>query len=428
MLPRRSLSGGECTTVPDKSVTYPKLYSKRPLYGVIVVAREGAKPGSVQEFHFVLDMSEAEAKAEEQRPAKAAEKTADETGKAAEKAADKTSKAGEKGVNTPAPNLPRPLPYDRLIIDLNGGLDLTQAPVIGLMKSAPAGPAMNKDARAFGPITLSLGGDAGAASLPLRLLLKFTPVGDKMTCLPILLLREGEIKLGQKVYTATLVPSVRMASSSPATQLQKKPGQPSQQAGKAKWVNVVGGFDQPITPLLLTSAGHVLGPPSYYSPDQLKTIREADGEYYQLLASPAGDQLTVRPYPGERGVFAVGKGSRNLKDSELSVTGLFVRPRSDKKPANAAVPAGEMFPLGDLLPPVPIDGEKEEKRVKLTKFRLPEGAYEPLLLDVNFGKLEFRLQKDNAAKQVNKEPRAISIRKDKPFVSGFLRQARGDSA
>ena len=429
MLPRSSLSGGECTTAADKSVTYPKLNSKRPWYGVIVVAREPGKPDSVKKFHFVLDMSAEQAKAEEQRQAKAAkEEQAKAAEKPAEKDADKTGKAGEKDVKTPAANRPRPLPYDRLIIDLNGGLDLTQAPVLDLMKSARSRPCQEHGRICIRSGYIVLGRRRRRASLPLRLLLKFNPAGDKMTFLPMLLPREGEVKLGQQVYTATLVQPIRMASlspappaasSPPATVGGKEPSKPSQPAPRTKMVNVVGGFDQPTTPLFLTTTGHILGPPSYFFPDQLKTIHEADGEYYEFLANPTGDQLTVRPYPGERGVFAVGKGSRDAKEPVLTACGLFVRPTSDIMKPGTVIPAGDMFPLGKLLPPFPTAREVQDDRPKVAKYRLPEGEYQPLLLNLYAGPLEIRLSKDNAASQVKKEPGMVSIRKDKPFVLDF---------
>ena len=49
----------KCQPAAEKTVkAYPKLNSKRPLYGALILLRDPAKPESAKTFHFVLDQSE----------------------------------------------------------------------------------------------------------------------------------------------------------------------------------------------------------------------------------------------------------------------------------------------------------------------------------------------------------------------------------
>ena len=264
--------------------------------------RDPAKPKSAKTFHFVLDQSEAQAAADAKL-----KKGGGQGEKLIDKAADKTAKPGVKPGQTPPPNPPMALAYDRLIFDADGDADLTNDPAVDLMKSKPGYLA---GYRVFNPISVSLGEGSDARQHPVRLLPCFQPNagGGQILFMPATV-REGEIKVGQQAYIAMTVQPLRMASIAARPPAAKAPavdkkgkvakGQsPPQPAPRI--FGVVGRFDKPTTALFLTPVGSVLPPTSPYFPDRMDTIREADGEYYQFLASPAGDQLTVRPCPGER--------------------------------------------------------------------------------------------------------------------------------
>ena len=61
-----------------------------------------------------------------------------------------------------------------------------------------------------------------------------------------------------------------------------------------------------------------------------------------------------------------------------------------------------MFPLGDAdtLLQLPT-AEAKPERPRLAKYQLPVGDYEPLLLNVMVGSLEFRLKRDDAFQRTN---------------------------
>ena len=79
-----------------------------------------------------------------------------------------------------------------------------------------------------------------------------------------------------------------------------------------------------------------------------------------------------------------------------------------------------MLPLGDAdtVLQLPTAGSKPE-RPRVSAHHLPEGEYEPLLLNVTIGPREFHLKRDNSLGGMNKNHGMISIRKDKPFVLDF---------
>lgn len=343
---------------PAKEVkAYPQFNSKKPLYGTLVLNKDPEKPGEAVERCFVLDQSpeaiEAEAK---QDAVKADEKTPDKNADAGRNAKVGAGVAAKK--------------YDLLYFDVNNDLDLTNDAVVHLMKEPPKAAApwmMGNDGNAsvFDVISVSLDDNQSVRMMPIVR----ANVGSGIACFVATSARQGEIRLGKRVYKATL--------------------------------SCLGGsvprFDRPQSPLILTP---VDGPKRLKSSswmNMLGTIREADGEFYTISASPAGDQLFVRPCDGDRGVLEVSAGKRDIK--EMGLTGLLQC-------------KGSMFVLGDTSFPIPVE------RARVAVYRLPVGDYQPVTLNVDYGCLQVSLRANR-----NKAPGAIEIRKDKPFVLDFSEKA-----
>ena len=266
--------------------------------------------------------------------------------------------------------------YDRLYIDCDGCGDLTHDPPVALLETLPAGLDRFGINRVFNTVSLALGEGAEGPTQQVRLMPAML-AWPGLTFLPATEWR-GRIRMGGRVFNVTLIPTLGM----------------------------IGRLDDPRTPLFVNPVGTPLLTSSAPLPDQLGTVREVDGEYYKITATPAGDQLTVRPYPGERGVFEVRKGNRDISDTELSVAG--------QLNSNSGV-----FFLGRVPSSSSIGTQKEEKRAK---YCLPEGEYQLARLFVDLGPLALQLRADNT---VPSDParksagNAIVIRKDKPYVLDF---------
>ena len=135
----------------------------------------------------------------------------------------------------------------------------------------------------------------------------------------------------------------------------------------------------------------------------LGAIREANGEFYTISASPSGDRLFVRPFSGECGVLEVSAGKRDIK--ELGLVGILQF-------------KGAIFPLGEMSYPLPAE------RARVAKYRLPAGDYQPLSLNVDYGRLQVTLRANYSRGVVaGKTPGTIEIRKDKPYVLDFSEKA-----
>jgi hypothetical protein len=367
-LARLPMFGGQtaqCSSQPAKEVkAYPKLKSKRPLYGAIILNRDPAKPGPAMKFYFVLDES-----GTPEQPAKKPDE------KPAEKSGENVAGPGILGVLAESA---RPkYHYDRLYFDANHDLDLTNDPVISLMKDPPEGVFRSgldrQYYRVFDAVTASLGDDPtvkGQSVRMLPVLIAYSGQGS-MTFMATSA-HKGEIRLGKRAYQAVLV----------------------QQGG------MIGRLDRPNTPLFLTPVDGPKQPRMSYGMDTLGTMREADGEFYTLSATPSGDELTVRPYRGDCGVLEVSAGKREIK--ELGIAGLL---RSKDS----------MLPLGDMVFPLPTE------RAKVAKYRLPVGDYQPMILYVDYGSLQVNLRPNyNLPAASGAKPGCtMEIRKDKPYVLDF---------
>jgi hypothetical protein len=349
------MSGGQSaslSTQPAKEVkAYPKLKSKQPLYGSIVLNRNAQKPGRATKFYFVVDESNP---AEEPADGKAAESPADKP--AAKKAAQKR--------------------YDVLYFDFDHDLDLSNDAAVSPMKDPPKsvgrymyGP---RNTVVFDTISVPLGEDAKANGQTVRVLpLVFSNGTAGQIMFMTASARKGDIRLGKRAYSAML-----FSRSGP-----------------------MGRLDDANTQLILTP---VDGPKStgYSYLNMLGTIREADGEFYRITATPSGDKLTVRVCDGDRGAFELSAGTKEVKP--LGMVGILRLKDS-------------MMPIGDLNPVA------SSERSKTAKYNLPVGDYQPLMLKVDYGDLQVSLRADytRTAGGASKPVGSIEIRKDKPYVLDF---------
>ena len=260
-----------CSPAPSNEVkAYPKLKSKRPLYGSLTLdgSPVGAKPGKT--LYFVLDQSgEAASVAAEEKTEKAAGK--------------KTASEGT-------------LKYDRLYFDCNGDLDLTNDGFVKLADKPPyedLPPGTASDGF-FDDVKVMIDFGPELGTRPVVLVphgSTFAADGVLMQFLPKTA-RQGKIRLGGKQYVARLSQS-RMLS---------------------------GRYDRPFVQLELSSVeGSKTAP---FRPGPLGQMRWIDGQFVTLSASPLGDKLTVEPYRGETGILEIGAGGRAITD--LGITGQLV--------------------------------------------------------------------------------------------------------
>ena len=155
--------------------------------------------------------------------------------------------------------------------------------------------------------------------------------------------RKGEIRLGKRAYSALLVAQGGMlAQLSPNTQLTLTPLDGTKPQRSYPWLNTLGA------------------------------IREADGEFYKISATPSGDKLTVRRIAGDRGVLELSAGKKDVKP--LGMVGILTL-------------KGSMLPLGEMYP-------MQDRRSTTAKYRLPVGDYQPMMLIVNYGDLVVNLRMD----------------------------------
>jgi hypothetical protein len=345
-----------CTTKPATEVkAYPKLNSKRALYGMVVVNRDPEKPGPGTKCYFVLD--------ESGTSEKAAEKPAEKSG---EKAAEPKKSSGPR--------------YDRLYFDANHDLDLSNDPAVSVMKDPPENAFQflgnRENCQAFDTVAVQVG-DEGAKDQTVRVL----PVliynagletlyrgAGQVTFLPASA-RKGEIRLGSKAYTAVLM-------------------QPRGSIGRMNYASC---------PLMLTPVAGAKKAPAYPWLNSLGMVREADGEFYTISATPSGDKLTVQCYSGDRGVLEVSKGKRDIK--EIGMAGLLQS-------------KGSYLPLGDF-------SYMPTEKSKIAKYRLPVGDYMPAILNVTYGDLQVSLRADYTRSQGGKPASNMEIRNDKPYVLDF---------
>lgn len=291
-----------CTPTPNPEVNaYPKLKSKRPLYGFMMVVRSPTSPAGGVKFHFVLDES-----GEGAPPADKPNESPDTPKGPADTAASKTE------AKSPPPSKPSSMDlrsrfgslgsatetkYDLLYFDANRDLDLTNDPVVKVTKEPPKGLTVGRNTKVFETINLQFEVPPDPETRKIRVFPTLQAYGPNTAYLRLYpaSARRGKIRVGNQEYTAIL--------SYPD--------------------GFTGRLDLPQTRLELIPAGEE--PARRQLSRDLKwlcAMREVDGVLYRFSATPSGDELRVGPYRGDYGVLEVSAGGKDLRD--LGAVGLFV--------------------------------------------------------------------------------------------------------
>jgi hypothetical protein len=347
-----------CTAEPSREVkAYPKLKSDRPYYGTLIVDGNPIDRRVGKRYHFVVDESGDTAAADE-----------------------KPSPPARLGDSPPREPAPKPdwtkRRYDRLYIDLDGDLDLTNDSVVKPMKSPPPGAVepfrQGTVGTCFDCVTIWLDYGPPIGRRSVRFVPQIILNGPKAAFLWLLpeTAWKGEIRVGKHEFTAILTQHQFLSAR----------------------------CDSPYMWLFLVPKGgtKALGPMSL----ALGEMPEIDGQLYTFASTPAGDALTVQPYRGDHGVFTIGTGGR--KAENLIVRGLFL---SDK---------GVYLALPDAA-------WRDPRAERVREIRLPVGDYVTRLLEAELGDLvvgvaDLQMTGDDAVPVLGPPTFPIQIRKDKPYV------------
>ena len=184
---------------------------KAPLYGKFLFDRDFARGKSI-EFHFVLDESGEPPPGEENGAESTVEATPEKT--LWQSLVETLTGTAEKG--KPAKRAPKPEPklsrYDRLYIDLNRDLDLTNDPVHKPMKAPPwkALPSWTPQERmAFDCIDVPVDYGPGIGIRPFRILPWLTISREEDHTYSTMhfvatVARQGRIRIGGHAYQAAV--------------------------------------------------------------------------------------------------------------------------------------------------------------------------------------------------------------------------------
>ncbi len=271
--------------------------------------------------------------------------------------------------------------YDRLYFDLNRDLDLRNDPVLKRLDKPPAGAELGwsniRQQSCFEFLTVNFdsgsAGVRGVSIMPRLLCCQYEKEEYNLMFFVRTRLCEGKIKVGSREF------GVRLGNS----------------------YVVSGSLDDPATTLELlpVEGGNPVG---WWGGKSLIAAHRVDGRLYSFSATPAGDQLSVRPYTRDLGSFEVGPGERKLE--KLAV-------RGSMRSTNVAVAVG---------------GELESGWPKATRSCVvPVGDYLPTYLTIEFGRLAINVS-DNYHSESKARERAgrapvygMSVRKDQPYVLDF---------
>jgi len=270
--------------------------------------------------------------------------------------------------------------HDRLYLDTDRDGDLNDEKVLKPMKDPPGGAmarVRGKRKMCFDYLMVDLDHGPELGPRPFRILPVLTEDAGGRTRMYFrpAVARKGKVRLGKREYTALL----------------------GQQYG------VSARFDLSTTGLYLTPVGQGARRVRWWGADTLGALHCADGTYYCLSASPAGDKLTVKPYDGDLGVFEVGPGNRKLETFEMN---------GSLRSETTAVAVGE------------IKGEGNWPD-KTRRTQLPVGDYLPAYLNVYYDRLRLFVSNNYHQEGGNRSGKSmarvygIKIRKDKPFVLDF---------
>ncbi|MFH0945397.1 MAG: hypothetical protein V2A76_09395 [Planctomycetota bacterium] len=271
--------------------------------------------------------------------------------------------------------------HDRLIIDLDQDLDLTN--------DAPLGPHPEPPVRADTYRDLM----EQVCFQSFRVTCDYGPAGERpVEVLPRLSVRaSNDQPYRSMTFTATRAREGSLTLGDRCLKLY---------LGNARYA--ARPFDGPGTTLLISDEGGRGGSPHWWGGDQLRAMHRLDGQLYGFSATPLGDELTVRRYRGDLGTFELAAGDRKLE--QFSMEGSLENER-------VAVAVGQT-----------AEGSWNEPAASC---RLPVGNYRPSYLDLEYGHLKISISFNYHA---DGKPRgytdrspvyAIEVRKDQPFILDF---------
>lgn len=324
-----------CETRPSgELVRYPTFESTAPLFGTVSFPGLPPRKGAGSLVHFALDRS-------------------------------RKSTAG----------------YDRLYLDLDRDLDLTDGEPLELVKYPPAAAVRRWDdvveqacfERFEVPCDFGEAGIRPVELLPRLVIQDYD--GTVYRSLDFIGTHawRGELEIGGSTY------EVRLGHDHSAVQR----------------------FDDPDTALLLSAEGRRRSHIYWRGGDRVCALHELDGTLYEFVADPTGETLTVRPYAGAFGELAIGAGQREL--SSMTISG-------GLRSVEHAVAVGTEASLGW---PKPVE-----------RCRLPVGDYYPTSLSVRYGDLVVEIGDNPHADgelrgMVDQRRHGIAIREDRPFILDF---------
>ncbi len=321
-----------CNRRPHRPIKYPAFKSQKPLYGSIDFAERSAESHTPGRYNFAIDESAG-------------------TGKG----------------------------YDRLYLDLNCDLDLTNDTPLASLQNPPKwtllGYSSVEQEVCFDSFEITFDFGPGLRAIEIMPRLTIRQGGYSELYFVATKVRKGHINIGGAGYYALL----------------------------GYTYSVGGPFDQPGTAFYLIPKISTQDYPRWPGANQLRAMHKIGGTYYRFSATPAGDKLFVLPYVGEFGTFEVGAGGRDIYP-EMTVKGSLCSE--------------------DMV--VAVGGELEHGRLKSIKScRLPVGDYLPGTLTITFGLLRITISRnyhsDGKLRDRSESPifYGIKIRKDKPFVLDF---------
>lgn len=384
---------------------YPKLNSKRPLYGSVRFDAAPADPASGLTFHFVLDEA-GEADAAPKADGDATAKPAPAEGqKAASGPANKTDlleQLAQDLTAKPVPVAPLGQPrlvkqtYDLLYFDRNGDLDLTNDEVIQLnakplFEAMPAGQMRGlagelELAFDFGPelgkrpVPLAVSVYAyqtarGGLFLPLpNMAAPATPAAGPLSVTVTFLpktVRRGTVQLGDEQYAAWL-----------------------SQANM-----ITGRYDRPSTRLEVIRLDRSTST-TLLQPGTLGQVHWLGEQLVSISTSPLGDKLTIEPYPGDTGVLELVSGGRAITD--LGLTGTLI------SSTGSTSLGGRLNVYGQALP---------------RRYTLPVGDYAMPSLIAQYGRLRFNARIATGTPTTERPAFPIHIRKGERFALEFSGKA-----
>lgn len=383
---------------------YPKLNSKRPLYGSVRFDASPADPASGRTFHFVLDEA-GDADAASRTDGDAGAKSASAEGQKAASgptasSTDLLKKLAQDLTTKPAPASPFGAPraikqtYDLLYFDRNGDLDLTNDEVLRLtakplFEAMPAGQMRGLSGEL--ELAFDFGPELGQRPVPLavsvyayqtaRLGLTFpsmpapaTPAAGPLSATISFVpktVRRGTFKLGDEQYAAWL---------SQATM-------------------ITGRYDRPSTRLEVIRLDRATGS-GLLQPGTLGQVHWLGQQLAYISTTPLGDKLTIEPYPGDTGVLELVSGGRAI--TELGLTGTLL------SSTGSTSLGGRLNAYGQALP---------------RRYTLPVGDYALPSLVAQYGRLRFNARIAAGMPATERPAFPIQIRKGERFELAFSGKA-----